>query len=67
MKDILLEYELNLGQCVNFDKYTIFFSSNTSELTRLQISQVMDSHISTNSKKYLGLPSLIGRNKRLAF
>lgn len=33
-KDILLEYEINSSQCVNFDKLSIFFSLNVQERSR---------------------------------
>lgn len=37
LKDILKKYELNSGQCDNFEKSTIFFMSNTREPIKGQI------------------------------
>ncbi|KAA3476658.1 reverse transcriptase [Gossypium australe] len=45
------------GQCVNFDKSTIFYSSNTNE----------ESKVTVSLEKYLGLPNMVGRRKKEAF
>lgn len=61
------EYETISGQCVNFDKSTIFCSSNTSNQIRNAMSQTLGVRISMNAKRYLGLHYLVGKGKKLAF
>ncbi|KAA3453673.1 reverse transcriptase [Gossypium australe] len=39
LKQILMEYEKNSEQCVNFEKSTVFFSTNTQERERMAVSQ----------------------------
>ncbi|KAA3476754.1 reverse transcriptase [Gossypium australe] len=63
LKDILREYERCSDQCMNFNKSTIFFSSNTTEEDKEDISNEMGVRCSTNMEKYLGLPNVVGRLK----
>lgn len=48
---VLRKYENISGQCVNFGKYTTFFSSNTSSLIQDGISQRMQIRVSIEPKK----------------
>ncbi|KAA3484158.1 reverse transcriptase [Gossypium australe] len=66
-KAMLRQYELCSGQCVNFYKSTIFFSSNTAEGAKNEISRVLGVRCSTNIEKYLGLPNVVGRKKKVSF
>ncbi|KAA3472331.1 reverse transcriptase [Gossypium australe] len=61
MKDILKEYESCSGQCVNFNKSTIFYSSNTSREKREEVSTMLGVKSSTSLEKYLGLSNVVGR------
>lgn len=63
IKQLLQEYEECLGQKVNYDKSTIFFSSNISEKEKVRLALLIGMHISYNSKNYLGLPNMVGRRK----
>lgn len=65
LKVILKEYEECLGQCVNFNKSTIFYSSNTSERRKAEVSTILGVQSSTNLEKYIGLPNVVGRKKSL--
>ncbi len=65
--DILNIYEASSGQKINREKTAIFFSSNTSQATRQSIQKFWASSGSTNFDKYLGLPAMIGRSKRVIF
>ncbi|KAA3480785.1 reverse transcriptase [Gossypium australe] len=56
LKQILMEYERNSGQRVNFDKSTVFFSTNTQEREKMAISQVLAVRRSNDIERYLGLP-----------
>ncbi|KAH1122927.1 hypothetical protein J1N35_006087 [Gossypium stocksii] len=64
---ILKEYEVCSGQCVNYGKSTIFFSSNTTDSARLVISNRLGVKWTNNSEKYLGLPNMLGKKRMLAF
>jgi hypothetical protein len=67
LKEILKEYEEGSCQAINFQKSEIFFSSNTNEETRRSIKSIFHVSESLGTGKYLGLPSLIGRNKKAIF
>jgi hypothetical protein len=56
-----------LGQKINSDKTTIFFSHNTSMATRDDIVDFFGTSPTTKFEKYLGLPPVIGRAKKKAF
>ncbi|KAA3484578.1 reverse transcriptase [Gossypium australe] len=61
LKDILKEYENCSGQCINFNKSSIFYSTNTKTPTLLGVRS------STSLEKYLGLSNVVGRQKKEAF
>ncbi|KAA3470829.1 reverse transcriptase [Gossypium australe] len=67
VKDILKEYESCSGQCVNFNKSTIFYSTNTREESKDLVSTLLGVRSSSSPEKYLGLPSIVGRRKKEAF
>ncbi|GMI74475.1 hypothetical protein HRI_001116800 [Hibiscus trionum] len=67
LKNLLYVYEKASGQKINFEKSLIYFSSNVPPSTRLQIGDFFGVRISTNPEKYLGLPTMVGKNKRGAF
>jgi hypothetical protein len=64
---ILSIYEDSSGQKLNKDKTAIFFSRNTRQNVREEIHQFWGSTASTHFGKYLGLPPVVGRAKKLAF
>ncbi|KAA3483062.1 reverse transcriptase [Gossypium australe] len=66
-KDILTEYEACWGQCVNFEKSTVFFSSNVTDQDRNLVFQVLGVRCSNDPEKYLGLPNMVGCKRKLAF
>ena len=55
------------GQKLNKKKTAIFFSQNTRQNVRAEIHQFWGSTASTHFGKYLGLPPVVGRAKKLAF
>ncbi|XP_065855885.1 uncharacterized protein [Euphorbia lathyris] len=67
MKELLSEYERILGQAVNLNKSGIFFSSNVKMEQRMAISNILQIQAPLDTGRYLGLPSLIGRSKRVIF
>ncbi|XP_030923509.1 uncharacterized protein LOC115950456 [Quercus lobata] len=61
--NILQLYEDASGQKINADKSSIFFSSNTSDERRREVLNLLGPMQDTHHKKYLGLPSIIGKSK----
>lgn len=56
-------YEVASGHCVNKQKTTIMFNSNTSVVIKDQIKVVAGISECSNLGTYLGLPSTIGKSK----
>ena len=67
MNDILFDYERMSRQEVNLQKFSIFFSSNVEASTKVDSSTVLGVSSPLDTCWYLGLPSLIGKNKRANF
>ena len=65
--DILECYEIALGQKVNKNKTTIFFSKSTIESTKHEIKIALGLQEIEQYEHYLGLPSLVGRRKKYSF
>ncbi|KAL0007599.1 hypothetical protein SO802_009101 [Lithocarpus litseifolius] len=61
--DILQLYEAALGQKINADKSSVCFSNNTPENRRYEVLNILGPMQDTRHKKYLGLPSIIGKSK----
>lgn len=67
VKDCLQIYEDASGQAVNFNKSSIIFSLNVAAVIRDQISLILGVMMCNDHGKYLGAPSLIGKEKKAAF
>ena len=67
MQNTLETYERISVQAVNLQKSGIFFSNNVHESLRLHISNRLAIFAPLNTRRYLGLPFLIDRNKRVIF
>ena len=67
IKELLAMYEAALGQMVNQDKTTLFFSRNTDEATQETIKMSLGLLAIQHYEKYFGLPSFIGRGKKASF
>ncbi|XP_050233408.1 uncharacterized protein LOC126681895 [Mercurialis annua] len=67
VKGIFDRYEQLSGQKVNFHKSNLMLSSNMDSAFGDAIARVLSVQVVVNQGKYLGLPSLIGRNKRQIF
>ncbi|OMO64558.1 hypothetical protein CCACVL1_21676 [Corchorus capsularis] len=65
--ELLRQYEVASGQCVNIDKSTIYFSNDTDMARREVIKQRLGVSRMLAGDRYLGLPILIGREKKLHF
>ncbi|KAH1098568.1 hypothetical protein J1N35_015489 [Gossypium stocksii] len=67
LKGILKKYRMCSGQCVNFDKSTVFFSRNTSEVEKMGVVRILRVRVSNEPERYLGLPNMVGRKKSESF
>lgn len=67
IKEVLKKYEVCSGQTINFSKSTVTFSINTHQAMREEIANILNVTESNNFGKYLGLPSIIGKNKKQVF
>ncbi|KAK8710499.1 hypothetical protein V6N13_145819 [Hibiscus sabdariffa] len=67
IKGILDCYSAATGQIINFDKLGLFFSSNVLSYNRLDVQRILGISSTTSPEKYLGLPSMVGRDKKAAF
>ena len=67
LKEILGLYESASGQKINTDKSSIFFSPNTSQDLKNEILSILGPMQDSSHTKYLGLPSILGRSKKVVF
>lgn len=67
IKNILLNYEIQSGQSVNYQKSGIYFSANIRRDKQVAISDILGVHGGITDTNYLGLPSLVGRSKMRVF
>ena len=65
--EILSSYEKVSGQKLNRDKIALFFSKSTSSEMQRQIMGALGVNELNPYEEYLGLPALVGRNKRAIF
>ena len=64
LQDILDLYEKASGQQINRGKTTIFYSGAISMERKVEISNFLWVLEVKEYEKYLGLPAVVGRNKR---
>ncbi|XP_073119607.1 uncharacterized protein [Henckelia pumila] len=67
VKRCLRIYEKASGQTVNFDKSSITFSPNLPNEQKHLMCEILGVRYTTDHGHYLGLPSVIGRNKTEIF
>ncbi|XP_019163494.1 PREDICTED: uncharacterized protein LOC109159838 [Ipomoea nil] len=67
VKRCLGHYEAYSGQAVNFNKSSVSFSRNTSGDNRDLVAETLGVSHAEDFGKYLGLPSVIGRNRKVVF
>ncbi|KAL5857821.1 hypothetical protein ACOSQ3_005279 [Xanthoceras sorbifolium] len=67
LKDIIRVYSKGSGQIINFQKSAITFNPNVSNDCRFHIQALLGLDNSQAHDCYLGLPSLVGRNRRKTF
>ena len=64
IQEILGKYERALGQKINSDKTTLFFSNNTSNVTKDEMKNLLGVAEIKEYERYLGLPTVVGRKKK---
>ena len=67
MLKVLEDYERVLGQKLNKDKTSLYFSKNMGGDIQDQVKRKFGVEIVRHHEKYLRLPPLVGRGKRKAF
>nr|XP_027082466.1 uncharacterized protein LOC113704793 [Coffea arabica] len=64
---VLKVYEEAMGQLINLEKSSVFFSKNTDQIVRNEFCQAVRSIQQVGQGKYLGLPMIITRSKKQVF
>lgn len=64
VRELLKKFERASGQQVNLQKSSIFFSTNTDAPTKMHVMNLLQMLEADRNSLYLGLPSMMGRNKR---
>ena len=67
LKEIFDCYARAFGQIFNFDKSSLFFSPNTKQQVTSNIKSIFNLKEVSMHEKYLGLPPMVGRNKKCYF
>jgi len=67
MKDILMKYEAASGQSISLPKSEIFYSRNVDGNRKNTITNILGVQAVLGTGKYLGLPSMIGRDRTSTF
>lgn len=65
--NVLKVYARCTVQLINFEKSSVFYSSNVNSYTRLNVGRTLGVSCGDSLEKYLGLPCIVGRNKKWAF
>ncbi|KAK9706077.1 hypothetical protein RND81_07G103000 [Saponaria officinalis] len=65
--DIISKYERASGQKINYSKSEIVFSKKVGVDARREIKNALDVKEVEKHKKYLGIPTIIGRSKKAIF
>ena len=61
--EVLQTYAASSGQCINFEKSSVYFSSNTDGDQRARIKMALGVREVDRFETYLRLPTLVGRSK----
>lgn len=67
VKQIIITYELASGQRINLDKLELSTSRNVSLERRDELNHQLGAHQVMQYSKYLGLPTIVGRGKKVVF
>lgn len=67
ISNVLQTYVASSGQCINFEKSSVYFSSNTATEHRERIKETLGVRKVDWFESYLRLPTLVGRAKYQTF
>jgi hypothetical protein len=67
LQKVLQLYEACSGQVVNYDKSSVMFSPNTSDVCRQQVFAELNIRVEARTEKYLGLPVYVDRSRTKTF
>jgi len=67
LKDVSQKYERCSGKKVNFQKSSIYFGKGCNEQVKSNLKIILDIQCEALLKKYLGLPTVVGRKKNGVF
>ena len=67
INEVLQTYANASGQCINMEKSSIYFNSNTQDGQKSEIVSMLGVKVVDRFKSYLGLPTLVGRAKYQIF
>jgi hypothetical protein len=67
VQNVLNAYCKALGQRINRDKSSVFFSKGCPNSARQQVKSTLEVNNETLSEKYLGMPSDVGRSRNGSF
>ena len=64
IQEILGKYERASGQKINSEKTSLFFSNNTSNVSKEEIKNLLEVAEIKEYERYLGLPTVVERKKK---
>ena len=64
IQEILGKYERASGQKINSEKTSLFFSNNTSNVSKEEIKNLLGVAEIKEYERHLGLPTVVGRKKK---
>jgi hypothetical protein len=67
IKNILNIYEAASGQVISLPKSEVFYSRNVTDALKDSITNILGVRAVLGTGKYLGMPSMIGRNRTAIF
>lgn len=62
--NLVEDYYAASSQAVNLNKLCVFFGANTLAAMSMELGQVLNMHVVSNSGTYLGVPAMWGKSKR---
>ena len=66
IQNILAVYETASSQQINKEKTTLFFGKSISDMAKNSIKELLGVSEIKQYEKYLGLPAVVGRNRRVS-